>query len=139
MQILRRNRAAFVAFALGLGAAACDRAPSPAGLGEWTPADHDGEKGQTSGKQGTRGDAGGTPALVEITWRNQCAVCHGMGGKGDGPQGAMFHPPDLTQSTSDDAALLSTIQNGKGRMPKFDLSDDVARGLVDRVKSLRGQ
>lgn len=125
--------------ALVAAAAACDRAPSPAGLQDWTSADHDGEKAQPApnGKQGARGDAGGTPALVEITWRNQCASCHGMGGKGDGPQGPMFKPPDLTQSKSDDEALYATIKNGKGRMPKFDLPDDVARGLAARVKSLR--
>lgn len=121
--------------------AGCDRPPSSDGVKEWTPADHDGEKGAASGpKQGARqaGDAGGAPALVEITWRNQCAGCHGLGGKGDGPQGAMFKPPDLTQSKSDDATLLSTIKNGKGRMPKFDLPDDVAQGLAARVKSFRG-
>ena len=121
-------------------AAGCDRAPSSDGLAEWTPADHDGEKKTASatGKQGARGDAGGPAALVEITWKSQCATCHGMTGKGDGPQGAMFKPPDLTQSKTDDEALLATIRNGKGRMPKFDLPDDVARALVQRVKALRG-
>lgn len=119
--------------------AACDRAPSSDGVKEWTPADHDGERSAASNpRQGARGDGGGAPALVEITWRNQCASCHGIGGKGDGPQGAMFKPPDLTQSKTDDATLLSTIKNGKGRMPKFDVPDDVAQGLVARVKSFRG-
>lgn len=120
--------------------AACDRPPSADGVKEWTPADHDGEKGSATpnAKQGARGDAGGAPALVEITWRNQCASCHGVTGKGDGPQGAMFKPPDLTQSKSDDATLYATIKNGKGRMPKFDVPDDVAQGLVARVKSFRG-
>ena len=121
-------------------ASGCDRPPASDGVKEWTPADHDGEKGSASGKQGARqaGDAGGAPAVVEITWRNQCASCHGIGGKGDGPQGAMFKPPDLTQSKSDDATVLATIKNGKGRMPKFDLPDDVAQGLAARVKSFRG-
>lgn len=122
--------------------AACDRPPSSDGVKEWTPADHDGERGASgspNAKQGARtADGGGAMALVEITWRNQCASCHGVGGKGDGPQGAMFKPPDLSQSKTDDAALLATIKNGKGRMPKFDVSDDVAQGLVARVKSFRG-
>ena len=128
-------------FVLILAVAGCDRPPSSDGVKDWTPADHDGEKSSApNAKQGTRqaGDAGGAPALVEITWRNQCASCHGLGGKGDGPQGAMFKPPDLTQSKTDDAALLATIKNGKGRMPKFDLPDDVAQGLAFRVKSFRG-
>lgn len=124
---------------IAAAALACDRPPASAeGLPEWTAADHEGEKAAPGAKQGARGDAGGTPALVEITWRNQCASCHGMGGKGDGPQGPMFKPPDLTQSKSDDATLLATITNGKGRMPKFDVPEDVARGLVARVKSFRG-
>jgi cytochrome c oxidase cbb3-type subunit 3 len=122
------------------GSGACDRPPSSDGVKEWTPADHDGEKGAgATSRQGARQvGAGGAPALVEITWRNQCASCHGFGGKGDGPQGAMFKPPDLTASTSDDATLLATIKNGKGRMPKFELPDDVAEGLAVKVKSLRG-
>ena len=135
---MRASALALVTAALVGALAACDRAPSADNLREWTPADHGGEVAASTGRQGTRGDAGGTPALVEITWRNQCASCHGMSGKGDGPQGAMFKPPDLTQSKSDDEALLATIKNGKGRMPKFDVPDDVARGLVLRVKSFRG-
>ena len=125
-----------------LAVAACDRPPASDGVKEWTPTDHDGEKsgGAPNSKQGARqaGDGGGVMTVVEITWRNQCATCHGVAGKGDGPQGAMFKPPDLTQSKSDDATLLATIKNGKGRMPKFELSDDVAQGLAARVKSFRG-
>lgn len=123
--------------------AACDRPPSVE-LKEWTPSDHDGEqKGAASGKQGTKGDAGGTPALVEITWRQQCATCHGVSGRGDGPQGPMFKAADLSrvdwQSKVKDEEIASAIVNGKGRMPKFDLPDDVVRGLVTRVRSFRGQ
>jgi len=119
---------------------ACDKPPSADGLKDWTPADHDGEKANANGKQGARGDAGGgVAALVEITWRNQCASCHGQTGKGDGPQGAMFKPPDLTQSKSDDETLYSVIKNGKGRMPNPNVTDDVAKGLVLRVKSFRGE
>ena len=61
--------------------AACDRPPSVE-LKDWSPSDHDGEKkaGGGNGKQGAKGDAGGTPALVEISWRNQCAACHGPQG-----------------------------------------------------------
>lgn len=139
-RVLRSLALSAATAALVATAAACDRPPSSEGLPEWTPVDHDGEKAQAgNGKQGTRGDAGGTPALVEITWRNQCASCHGMGGKGDGPQGPMFKPPDLTQSKSDDETLAATIKNGKGRMPKFDLPDDVVQGLAARVKSLRAE
>ncbi len=123
--------------------AACDRPPSVE-LKEWSASDHDGEqKNAASGKQGTRGDGGGTPALVEIAWRQQCASCHGGGGKGDGPQGPMFKASDLTredwQGKVKDEEIALTIANGKGRMPKFDLPPDVVRGLVARIRSFRGQ
>ena len=124
-------------------AAACDRPPSK-DLTEWTPADHEGEQRQgPSAKQGAKGDAGGTPALVEIAWRNQCANCHGESGRGDGPQGPMFHAADLTnadwQGKVKDADIAASIQNGKGRMPKFDLPPDVVTGLVARIRSFRAQ
>jgi mono/diheme cytochrome c family protein len=128
-----------IAAFLGL---ACDRPPSKE-LTEWTPADHDGEQKSSNAKQGAKGDAGGTPALVEIAWRQQCASCHGPNGKGDGPQGAMFKAADLStaewQNKVKDEDIAASIQNGKGRMPKFDLPPDVVKGLVVRVRSFRGQ
>jgi len=124
--------------------AACDRAPSAEGLKEWTPSDHDGEKKPTANQapKGSAG-AGGPSALVELTWRNQCQTCHGAEGRGDGPQGAMFKAADLGredwQSKVTDQEIAATIANGKGRMPKFELPDEVVKGLVARVRSFRGQ
>jgi cytochrome c oxidase cbb3-type subunit 3 len=124
-------------------AAACDRPPSSEALGTWTPADHDQEPARSAAapNQGPRGDAGGTPAVVEVTWRNQCMSCHGAAGRGDGPQGAMFKAADLSQEdwqkSATDDAIASAITNGKGRMPKFDLPPDVVRGLVTRIRSFR--
>src|SRR5437868_466071 len=80
---------------------ACDRAPSAAGLPEWTAKDHDHAEessrliDRTSAKQESK-DAGNASELVELTWRNQCATCHGMGGRGDGPNGPMVQATDLT-------------------------------------------
>jgi cytochrome c oxidase cbb3-type subunit 3 len=55
----------------------------------------------------------------------------------------MFKAADLGredwQAKVKDEEIASTISNGKGRMPKFDLPDDVVRGLVTRVRSFRGQ
>jgi cytochrome c oxidase cbb3-type subunit 3 len=120
---------------------ACDRAPPADGLKEWTPADHDGEKATTGGKQGPKGDGGTAPSLADITWRSQCVSCHGPTGRGDGPQGAMFKASDLSreewQSTVKDEEIAATIVNGKGRMPKFELPEDVVKGLVARVRSFR--
>jgi mono/diheme cytochrome c family protein len=135
----------FVALAVALALSACDRAPSPSGLPEWTPADHEQAPGKESGaagdqagkpSRGAKGSAGGS-AVVEATWRQQCATCHGPAGRGDGPQGPMFRAPDLGQSKASDDEIAAVIREGKGRMPKFDLPDDVVRGLVSRVRSFR--
>ncbi len=123
------------------GLAACDRAPSADGLKEWVPSDHDGEK--KSAKQGPKTDGGGGADLVELTWRSQCQSCHGPEGRGDGPQGAMFKAADLGreewQAKVKDEEIAATITNGKGRMPKFELPDQVVKGLVVRVRSFRAQ
>jgi cytochrome c oxidase cbb3-type subunit 3 len=112
-------------------------------LKEWTPADHDGEqKSAAAARQGAKGDGGGAVVLVEATWRQQCANCHGASGKGDGPQGPMFKAADLSkedwQAKVKDEEIAAAITNGKGRMPKFELPDDVVKGLVARVRSFRG-
>ena len=55
----------------------------------------------------------------------------------------MFKAADLGredwQSKVKDEEIAATIQNGKGRMPKFELPDDVVRGLVARIRSFRAQ
>lgn len=123
--------------------AACDKAPSAQGLKEWTAADHEREAVPNASPSEPRADAGRMDAVIEATWQNQCALCHGVSGHGDGPQGPMVHAPDLTredwQSKIQDAEIASTIANGKGRMPKFDLPAEVTEGLVQRIRSLRGK
>jgi cytochrome c oxidase cbb3-type subunit 3 len=135
----RHATAVLVAAALAAG---CDRPPSVE-LKDWTPADHDGEQKSASAKQGAKGDGGGALLLVDATWRQQCAPCHGASGKGDGPQGPMFKAADLGredwQASVKDEDIATTIRNGKGRMPKFDLPEDVVRGLITRVRSFRAQ
>jgi cytochrome c oxidase cbb3-type subunit 3 len=80
---------------------------------------------------------------VELAWRNQCSTCHGPVGKGDGPQGPMFKAADLSspevQDKLQDADIVAAIKNGKGRMPRFDLPDDVVAGLVGRVRAFGGR
>ena len=80
--------------------------------------------------------------LVEVTWRNQCAPCHGVLGRGDGPQGPMVHAPDLTspewQAKVTDQQIARTITTGKNRMPKFEFAPDVLGGLVSRIRAAKG-
>jgi cytochrome c oxidase cbb3-type subunit 3 len=81
--------------------------------------------------------------LVEVTWRNQCAMCHGVLGRGDGPQGPMMHAPNLTlpewQAKMTDQQIAEVIRNGKNRMPKFDFPPDVVAGLVARIRASKGR
>ena len=128
-------------------AADCERPPSADSLKEWTPADHDRaeeQSNQASGQQGppVRGDAGAN-TLIEATWGAACSPCHGPAGRGDGPNGPMVNAPDLTrddlQSKFTDDDLAAIIKNGKNRMPKFDLSEPVVRGLIARIRSARGR
>jgi mono/diheme cytochrome c family protein len=151
---------------------ACDRPPSADSLREWTPADHhssDDDKlgklgegtlqaaGRTAARPKSEGKSGGNAdqpgqgasggadvaQLVDITWRQQCAVCHGSTGKGDGQMGPMVRAPDLTrddwQTKVSDGDIASAIQNGKGKMPKFEVPAAVVSGLVARVRAVRGR
>ncbi|WP_394829276.1 c-type cytochrome [Pendulispora albinea] len=146
------------AFALlALAAAACDRAPSSEGAREWTPTDHDRieERGRLqagiqaapaprgSAAPAASGGSGGDDSVVELTWQNQCVVCHGRTGHGDGPNGPMVRAPDLTreewQAKVTDAEIGATIRTGKNQMPRFDLSDRVVAGLVSRIRAARGR
>lgn len=129
--------------------AACRR---PRGeVREWRPEDHDRtDESPAAGRVPGRapaasasGAAASIAPLVEATWRTQCALCHGMGGAGDGPQGPMVRAPNLTradwQAKVTDAEIAATITEGRGRMPKFDLPPDVVRGLVQRIRTLGGR
>jgi cytochrome c oxidase cbb3-type subunit 3 len=150
-----------VVMGTALGATACQQAPSAESLREWTPADHHSndddklalQRAQQAAQpaQGARSAAGAAakpaadPAqiaqLVDVTWRQQCANCHGPGGHGDGQMGPMLHATDLTsaewQGRTSDADMAMVIKAGKNRMPRFDLPDSVVAGLVARIRSLR--
>jgi len=131
-----------------LGLVGCEGPPAADSLKEWTPTDHhsqDDDKAasgaQVSGVAPKGG--GGDAQLVDIAWRQQCTSCHGPMGKGDGQMGPMVQAPDLSredwQARVTDAEMAAIIKSGRNRMPKFDLPDTVLRGLVARVRSLRGR
>jgi mono/diheme cytochrome c family protein len=157
-----RTVLALLTFAL----VACERPPSADALPEWTPVDHrsrDDDKLQASAQQAPAqrtgrtggeaapmgrseragGGADNTAQLVDLTWRQQCTTCHGPLGRGDGQMSPMFRVPDLSdegwQSRVSDATIAATIKNGKGKMPNFDVPDEVIRGLVARVRAARGR
>lgn len=144
---MRRSWA--LALTLAVAVAACDRPPSPDSLREWTPADHDRGADEAKVQAGAQASAGARnpknsgAALVEATWKTQCALCHGPTGHGDGPNGPMVQAKDLTnpefQSKISDVEMALSIKNGKNKMPKFDLPDAVVVGLVQRIRASRGK
>ncbi len=81
--------------------------------------------------------------LLDMAWRKNCTPCHGPTGRGDGPQGPMMRAPDLSradwQQNITDDEMANVIRNGKNKMPKFDLPDQVVSGLVQRVRSFRAK
>ena len=124
-----------------IGLSGCDRGGSE--LREWTPADHDqpaAAQGQVSARPGGEGL---DPMFLGRAWQKNCATCHGAGGRGDGPQAAMVRAPDLSrpdwQEKVTDDEIAATIRNGKNKMPKFDLPDQVVAGLVQRVRAFRAK
>jgi mono/diheme cytochrome c family protein len=122
---------------------ACDRVPSEGRI-LWSPKDHGGEvRGSGQGQRTTAPldppSNEATTAIGDTVWANQCANCHGPAGGGNGPMGPSSGARDLSnddyQSRTSPGIIAATIKNGKGRMPKFDLPDEVIVALVQKVQS----
>lgn len=79
-------------------------------------------------------------------YSDQCANCHGDGGKGDGSDAMMYEPPpsDLTDaakmSKRTDGEIYYQITEGRKPMPSFKkkLTDEQRWQLVMFVRSLAG-
>ncbi len=111
---------------------------------EWRPSDHD-HTSEPSRGQVDVSDGGsemlrahGLDEVIIATWRSQCMRCHGVAGRGDGPEAARWHPRDLGQAewqrrTSDDL-IRQAIERGKGAMPPSHLPDSTLDGLVRLVR-----
>jgi mono/diheme cytochrome c family protein len=121
----------------------CDRAPDP--VGEWTPADHEHPPQQQPqvGPNPSANKLSAAQQLAEAAWAQTCNACHGPMGHGDGPNGSLVKAPDLTreewQAKVTDEEIATRIRSGKGLMPPNDLPDATVRGLVLRIRALRGQ
>jgi mono/diheme cytochrome c family protein len=124
---------------LAVLAVACRRKPSR----EWRADDHDDEPGtstQVAGPTPSTAASAGDDALSEATWRSTCAICHGMRGLGDGPNGPMVKAPNLTDpqllGARTDEQLAATIRAGRGKMPAFpQLPPAVVAALVRRIRA----
>ncbi len=126
-----------------LALAGCGRSSSD--TREWQASDHDqagGQTGQVPARPGSSSQTGSDKSLVELAWQRNCATCHGPVGRGDGPQGAMLRPADLTraewQAQVTDEQIAEVIRKGRNRMPAFEaLPAQVITGLVARIRENR--
>jgi mono/diheme cytochrome c family protein len=114
---------------------------------EWSPGDHD-HTGSPSPGQVDTSQAPASPLaqhgvsdVALATWKQNCVPCHGVIGRGDGPQGRMLRPPDFThpvwQKNALDDHLRRTIMKGRGAMPPFGhLPEDTVDGLIQLIRLL---
>ena len=109
------------------------------------------EQSSTDGTTSTQTETTPAPAAtatVEMDgakiYAEKCTVCHGPGGKGDGPGGAALNPKprDHTDgaymNSRTDEQLLEVLHNGKGAMPAWKgiLTDDQLKAVLAHVRSL---
>jgi mono/diheme cytochrome c family protein len=84
--------------------------------------------------------------LVDQLYQENCALCHGVSGKGDGPSGQFLQPKPADFSTvlqgKDDAYIAKVINEGgagvgkSSIMPAYEgaFSDEQIQGLVQYLK-----
>ena len=87
------------------------------------------------------------PSFVSDLFRNNCARCHGVDGRGDTPLGHTYNTPNLTDPEwwrknariTSTASLVSIVSRGKGGMPAFGkkLRRNDIRALVNHVRRFR--
>jgi mono/diheme cytochrome c family protein len=76
------------------------------------------------------------------TYKAKCAMCHGADGLGATPVGkamkaASFKDPALVSAT--DSQLITSIKNGKNKMPAYrgKLTDDQIKAAVVHIRRLQ--
>jgi cytochrome c oxidase cbb3-type subunit 3 len=129
-------------FAIALALVGCGKTPDD--LREWKTSDHDHTQepgsGQVPANQPSSGGMFGISEVALAAWKQNCTTCHGIIGRGDGPQGPMTKARDLTdpawQASVSDADIASSIKNGRGAMPAFPLPDSTIEGLVKLTRLL---
>jgi mono/diheme cytochrome c family protein len=134
-------------FALLVGGAALSFAchDSPSDLRTWRATDHDHTENPNADQVQVTDAGSGTPGhglddVTIVAWQQNCTSCHGPLGRGDGPQGQLVHASDLSrpdwQATVTDDQIASTIHQGRGRMPAFNLPDATVARLVALIRML---
>jgi cytochrome c oxidase cbb3-type subunit 3 len=134
-------------FALLVGCAALSFAcnDTPADLRPWRATDHDHTENPNADQvqvsdAGTTNPGHGLDDVTIVAWQQNCTTCHGSLGRGDGPQGQLVHASDLSrpewQASVTDEVIASTIRQGRGRMPAFNLPDATVARLVALIRML---
>ena len=99
----------------------------------------------TTGMSDTTSEAGlDQKALGDKIYAERCALCHGPGGKGDGPASAGLDPKPRNHTdgaymrTRTNKQLLEVIRNGKGAMPGWNgiLTEAEIHAVLKHVRSL---
>lgn len=130
-----RALASLAVAALLLGG--CDREP----VRPWSAADHDQPASAPSSAIPQR--RAGVDDAVALAWQKQCASCHGVEGRGDGPSGPENGAPDMTQpawqASLTDEQMVESITKGKGKMPRFDMPPVVANALVRYIRQRKAR
>jgi len=72
----------------------------------------------------------------ESLFQQKCMICHGAGGKGDGPAAAAltkppadFNKPEFWQGDVT-KKITEVVRNGHSPMPAFDLSTDEINAII---------
>ncbi|MCK6534864.1 MAG: cytochrome c [Polyangiaceae bacterium] len=131
-----------VSLVLGALALGCNQAPSD--VRPWRATDHDHTESpnaaQTDMTDGGQTGVMGVDEVALAAWRANCVPCHGVIGRGDGPKGPSVKARDLTdaawQAGVTDEQIASSIRQGKGQMPKFDLPASSVEQLVRLIRLL---
>lgn len=135
--------AAALSLSLAASTFACNNAP--ADLRPWKATDHDHTANPNAGQvqvtdAGSPASNHGLDEVTIVAWQQNCTTCHGQLGRGDGPQGQLVHASDLSrpdwQASVTDEAIASTIRQGRGRMPSFNLPDVTIKRLVTLIRML---
>jgi mono/diheme cytochrome c family protein len=83
---------------------------------------------------------------ARTNYEDQCSVCHGDRGKGDGPMASTFDPKPAnladrkSMAEMTDGEIYWIITQGKQAMPPFDttLSENERWGLVHLLRNMSG-
>ena len=64
-------------------------------------------------------------------YAKSCAICHGAAGEGKGPF------PKITGSAKSEEEIVQLLENGKGKMPRFDATAEQRAAMAKYVKGLK--